>query len=72
MRMTSDLLSGLNVIWPVQSGFQKDSVSRSTQINSIAPPSRPPEGRIAIVTDAGWDAVDAGSVGRDTWIAGQV
>jgi hypothetical protein len=27
------------------------------------PPSRPPEGRIAIVTDAGWDAVDAAASG---------
>jgi hypothetical protein len=26
---------------------------------AYSPPSRPSEGRIAIVTDAGWDAVDA-------------
>jgi hypothetical protein len=26
-------------------------------------PFRPPEGRIAIVTDAGWDAVDAAASG---------
>src|SRR5258708_6476351 len=26
----------------------------------LIPPSHPTEGRIAIVTDAGWDAVDAG------------
>jgi hypothetical protein len=26
-------------------------------------PSRPTEGRIAIVTDAGWDAVDAAALG---------
>jgi hypothetical protein len=29
-------------------------------------PSRPTEGRLAIVTDAGRDAVDAGSSGADT------
>ena len=33
---------------------------------TIDMPSRPTEGRIAIVTDAGRDAVDAGSVRRDT------
>jgi hypothetical protein len=27
------------------------------------PSFRPPEGRIAIVTDAGWDAVDAAALG---------
>ena len=31
----------------------------------------PPEGRIAIVTDAGWDAVDAAALARDG-VAGQV
>ncbi len=30
-----------------------------TQITGLFPPSHPSEGRIAIVTDAGWDAVDA-------------
>ena len=44
---------------PVESCLQKFFVSRLTQITPISPPSRPTEGRIAIVTDAGWDAVDA-------------
>jgi hypothetical protein len=30
-----------------------------TQITGLFSPSHPSEGRIAIVTDAGWDAVDA-------------
>jgi hypothetical protein len=34
--------------------------------NLYPPPSRSPEGRFAIVTDAGRDAVDADSVGRVT------
>jgi hypothetical protein len=37
-----------------------------TQITSIVSPSRPTEGRLAIVTDAGRDAVDAGSSGART------
>jgi hypothetical protein len=28
-------------------------------------PSDPKEGRIAIVTDAGWDAMDAGGIRRE-------
>src|SRR5713101_1751702 len=31
----------------------------------LIPPSHPTEGRIAIVTDAGWNAVDADSARRD-------
>jgi hypothetical protein len=37
-----------------------------------APPSRPTEGRLAIVTDAGRDAVDAVALGAQAVIAGQV
>jgi hypothetical protein len=42
--------------------------------NQIYNPRRlpPHKGRIAIVTDAGWDAVDAGNVGRALAIAGRV
>jgi hypothetical protein len=43
----------------VQTHFQKYFRSRLTQIKFKSPPSRPTEGRIAIVTDAGRDAVDA-------------
>jgi hypothetical protein len=43
----------------VQLCLQKYFRSRLTQITSISPPSRLTEGRIAIVTDARRDAVDA-------------
>ena len=38
------------------------SSSGLTQITALIPPSRPTEGRIAIVTDAGRDAVDAAAL----------
>src|ERR1700681_83906 len=62
VRATADLLKPFNVICPVQSHLQKYFRSRLTQITSIsaAIPSHT-EGRIAIVTDVGRDAVDAGS-----------
>jgi len=53
------LLNRINVIWAVQSHFKKHSVSDLTQIKLITAPSRPNEGRLAIVTNAGRDAVDA-------------
>jgi hypothetical protein len=43
----------------VESCLQKFSVSFLTQIKTISLASRPTEGRLAIVTDAGRDAVDA-------------
>jgi hypothetical protein len=56
-------LNRINLICPVQPHLQKDSRSRLTQITSRTPASRPTEGRIAIVTDAGRDAVDAAASG---------
>jgi hypothetical protein len=55
-----DLLKRIKLIPPVQPLSQKYFGFLSTQITSIssAIPSRS-EGRFAIVTDAGWDAVDA-------------
>ena len=44
---------------PVQPDLQKYFRSRLTQITSYRQPSRPTEGRIMIVTNAGRDAVDA-------------
>ena len=38
------------------------SRARLVETDLLIPPSRSTEGRIAIVTDAGWDAVDARSV----------
>src|SRR5256714_15602619 len=49
----------INVIWAVQSHLQKYSFRCFTQIKIITAPSRPTEGRLAIVTNAGRDAVDA-------------
>jgi hypothetical protein len=46
---------------PVQPSLQKYSDFPNTQISAIFPPSRPTEGRFAVVTNAGWDAVDAAS-----------
>jgi hypothetical protein len=45
---------------PVPQNFSLSSLIET----SLHPaPSRPSEGRIAIVTDAGWDAVDAAASG---------
>jgi hypothetical protein len=63
LRPITNFLNQINLIPPIQSCLQKYFPSRSTQINSISPPSRPPEGRFAIVTNAGRDAVDAAALG---------
>jgi hypothetical protein len=52
-----------SAILPVQSSLEKYSRSRFNQIKSISLASHPHEGRIAIVTDAGRDAVDAAASG---------
>jgi|SRR5450631_3652633 hypothetical protein len=60
LRAAADLLNGINLIWPVQSCLQKYFASPVGQIistNSRHP--TPQEGRIMIVTNAGWVAVDA-------------
>jgi hypothetical protein len=46
---------------PLLSLIQRENYSCSLFVrNTLYPfPSRPTEGRIAIVTDAGWDAMDA-------------
>jgi hypothetical protein len=56
----TDLPGGLSRHCCVQPCFEKFSPSRFTQINFITPAVHPTEGRIAIVTDAGLDAMDAG------------
>jgi hypothetical protein len=60
VRAQPDLSKRINVICPVQPHLQKYFPSRLTQIKSIsiAIPSHT-EGRIMIVTNAGWDAVAA-------------
>src|ERR1700682_1879867 len=60
VRAQPKLLKRINAIWVVQSPLQKYFASPVGQIistNSRHP--TPPEGRIMIVTDAGWGAVDA-------------
>jgi hypothetical protein len=60
LRVKPDLLKYFNLICPVQSHLKKYSDFPKTQITSISttvPPRH--EGRLAIVTDAGRDAVDA-------------
>jgi hypothetical protein len=55
--------------------LQKYSDFQKTQIGVEPAPSTPPEGRIAIVTDAGLDAMDAEALltngadadGKDVW-----
>ena len=59
LRPQRNLLNRINLIWAVQSYLQKQFCSRLTQIKIINAPSRPTEGRIAIVTNAGRDAMDA-------------
>ena len=55
------LLTGLSSLI---SDFPKDiSVPTHPKSHLELSPSRPTEGRIAIVTDAGWDAVDAAAFG---------
>ena len=60
----ANLLNRFKVICPVQPLSQKYIRFRLTQISSRNPAVPPTEGRIAIVTDAGWDAVDAAASAR--------
>jgi len=47
------------VIWAVQSCTKKHSASVVGQITGLTLPVSPNEGRLAIVTNVRWDAVDA-------------
>jgi hypothetical protein len=58
VRVQRELLNRINVIWPVQSCLKKYSDFPKSQISLYPQPSCPTEGRFAIVTDAGQDAVD--------------
>jgi hypothetical protein len=62
LRVKPNFSSRINVIWVVQSRCKKYSDFPKPQITFISPPSTPLEGRIAIVTDAGLDAVDAAAL----------
>jgi hypothetical protein len=58
--------NGIKVICPVQSPLQKDSASRSTQINLITFAIPFQRGALAIVTNVGTGCGGRGSVGRAT------
>ena len=66
LRVTANLLSRIKLIFPVQSCCQKYFPFRFTQISAITRAIHPTKGRIAIVTDAGRDAVDAGSAADES------
>jgi hypothetical protein len=60
----SDLRRRFKLICPVQSPPKKHSPSLPTQITGLfRTVSSHTEGRIMIVTNAGWDAVDAAALG---------
>jgi hypothetical protein len=63
LRLKSNFLSPIKLILPVQSLPEKYSGFPKSQITLYTLPSTPLEGRIAIVTDAGRDAVDAAASG---------
>ena len=62
LRVKSNFSSRIKLILPVQSRLKKYSDFPKSQITLYRRPSTPLEGRIAIVTDAGLDAVDAAAL----------
>jgi hypothetical protein len=62
LRLKSNFPSAFKLILPVQSLPEKYSDFQKPQISLDPPPSTPLEGRIAIVTDAGLDAMDAAAL----------
>ena len=59
LRVKSNFSSRIKLFLPVQSLAKKYSAFPKPQITLYPPSSTPLEGRIAIVTDAGLDAMDA-------------
>jgi hypothetical protein len=59
LRLKPNFLSWIKLFLPVQPLAKKYSGFPKLQISLAMPPSTPLEGRIAIVTDAGLDAVAA-------------
>jgi hypothetical protein len=59
LREETNLLRRINLFLPVQSRLQKYFWFSETKIILYPSLSHPTEGRIMIVTNAGWDAVDA-------------
>jgi hypothetical protein len=73
-RQPDGQITGLSSEVPVQPLLKKYSDFQKSQIALYPPPSRPTRGALAIVTDAGRDAVDAsGATDESAWLAdGQV
>jgi hypothetical protein len=65
LRAGGELSNRIKLMLPVQSWPQKYFDSLQTQITSLSIAFRPMEGRIAIVTDAGRNAVDADGAADD-------
>ena len=66
LRVKSNFLSRIKLFLPVQSRPKKYSGFPNPQITLYPRPSTPLEGRIAIVTDAGLDAVAAGGASDES------
>lgn len=49
---------------------QNNSLYSNSELSHVSPTLTRAEGRIAIVTNAGWEVVDAGSTAR-RWFAGR-
>jgi hypothetical protein len=62
LRVKTNFSSRIKLILPVQSASKKYSASRLCKSAAFLPPSTPLQGRIAIVTDAGLDAMDAAAL----------
>ena len=62
LRVKSNFLSRIKLFLPVQSLSKKYSGFPKSRITLCPQPSTPLEGRIAIVTDAGLDAMDAAAL----------
>jgi len=62
LRVKSNFLNRIRLFLPVQSRSKKYSGFPKLQISLYPRPSTPLEGRIAIVTDAGLDAMDAAAL----------
>src|SRR5580704_17207754 len=66
LRVKSNCPNRINVTCPVQSPSKKYSGFPKSQITLYPQPSTPLEGRIAIVPDAGLDAMDAGGASDES------
>jgi hypothetical protein len=64
--LKSNFFNRIKLFLPVQSHLKKYSGFPKSQISLYPPPSTPPKGRIAIVTDAGLDAVAAGGASDES------